>query len=106
MSTMELRQSLLQEIANIIDSDELTRKTLEYVRKLRTKEAKKKEIETKEDLTPYTMEEINSWMDEAEAEKKPEYPGCRMKRYLVIWRRNIPGYACIPPSPWSNRIIT
>ena len=65
MSTMELRQSLLQEIANIIDSDELTRKTLEYVRKLRTKEAKKKEIETKEDLTPYTMEEINSWMEEA-----------------------------------------
>lgn len=68
MSTMELRQSLLQEIANIIDSDELTRKTLEYVRKLRTKEAKKKEIETKEDLTPYTMEEINARIDEAEAD--------------------------------------
>ena len=75
MSTMELRQSLLQEIANIIDSDELTRKTLEYVRKLRTKEAKKKEIETKEDLTPYTMEEINSWMDEAEAEEEAGIPG-------------------------------
>lgn len=58
MTTMELRQSLLQEIASIIDSDELTRKALEYIRKLRAKE----------DLTPYTMEEINSWIDEAEAD--------------------------------------
>lgn len=58
MTTMELRQSLLQEIANIIDSDELTRKTLEYIRKLRAKE----------DLAPYTTEEINSWINEAEAD--------------------------------------
>lgn len=50
MTTMELRQSLFQEIAHIIDSDELTRKTLEYIRKLRMKEAKKNEV--KEDLTP------------------------------------------------------
>ena len=39
MTTMELRSSLLQEIASIIESDELTRKTLEYVRKLKTKAA-------------------------------------------------------------------
>ena len=39
MTTMELRSSLLQEIASIIESDELTRKTLEYVRKLNTKAA-------------------------------------------------------------------
>lgn len=37
MTTMELRSSLLQEIASIIESDEMTRKTLEYVRKLKTK---------------------------------------------------------------------
>lgn len=73
MTTMELRQSLLQEIAHIIDSDELTRKTLEYVRKLRIKEAKKNEV--KEDLTPYTMEEINSWIDEAEEEEEKGMPG-------------------------------
>lgn len=73
MTTMELRQSLFQEIAHIIDSDELTRKTLEYVRKLRIKEAKKNEV--KEDLTPYTMEEINSWIDEAEEEEAKGIPG-------------------------------
>ena len=73
MTTMELRQSLFQEIAHIMDSDELTRKTLEYVRKLRMKEAKKNEV--KEDLTPYTIEEINSWIDEAEEEEEKGIPG-------------------------------
>ncbi len=63
MTTMELRQSLLQEIAHIMDSDELTRKTLKYMRKLRMKEAKQNEV--KEDLPPYTIEEISSWIDEA-----------------------------------------
>lgn len=38
MTTMELRQSLLQEIASIIDSDELTKKALEYVCKIKAKE--------------------------------------------------------------------
>lgn len=73
MTTMELRQSLFQEIAHIMDSDELTRKTLEYIRKLRMKEAKKNEV--KEDLTPYTIEEINSWIDEAEEEEEKGIPG-------------------------------
>ena len=90
MTTMELRQSLFQEIAHIMDSDELTRKTLEYIRKLRMKEAKKNEV--KEDLSPYTIEEINSWIDEAEEE---EYREHRMKKYSAIWKRNILGYANI-----------
>ena len=72
MTTMELRQSLFQEIAHIMDSDELTRKTLEYIRKLRMKEAKKNEV--KEDLSPYTIEEINSWIDEAEEEEEKGIP--------------------------------
>lgn len=88
MTTMELRQSLFQEIAHIIDSDELTRKTLEYVRKLRIKEAKKNEV--KEDLTPYTMEEINSWIDEAEEEEAKGIAGTphevvmqEMRKYIA-----------------------
>ena len=97
MSTMELRQSLLQEIANIIDSDELTRKTLEYVRKLRTKEAKKKEIETKEDLTPYTMEEINSWMEEAEAEEEAGIPGMPHEEVFSNMEKKYP-WLCLHPT--------
>ena len=54
MSTMELRSSLLQEIATIIESDELTRKTLEYVRKLKGKAT------AKQPAAPcqYTVEEL------------------------------------------------
>ena len=54
MTTMELRSSLLQEIASIIESDELTRKTLEYVRKLKTKTT------SQQSASPcqYTVEEI------------------------------------------------
>lgn len=54
MTTMELRSSLLQEIASIIESDELTRKTLEYVRKLKTKAASHQSVPP----CQYTTEEL------------------------------------------------
>lgn len=61
MTTMELRQSLLQEIASIIDSDELTQKALVYIRKLKVKEQAKQQ---KADVP--AVENSSEYIDKAE----------------------------------------
>ncbi len=49
MTTMELNQSLLQEITYISDDENMVRKVLNYVRKLRRKEEETEYI-TKEEI--------------------------------------------------------
>lgn len=43
----------------------------------------------KEDLTPYTMDEINGWIDEAEAEEDAGIPGTSHKEVMENMRKLI-----------------
>lgn len=62
MTTIELEAYKAELAREILDTD--SRAILDKVKKLLTRERKK----TSENLTPYTMEEINSWLDESEAD--------------------------------------
>lgn len=76
MTTMELeaqKAMLAREILSI-DDIELVKKLKQAVSRIIAK-ANAKQEEAEEDLTPYTMEEINSWIDEAEAEEEAGIPG-------------------------------
>lgn len=76
MTTMELeaqKAMLAREILSI-DDMELVKKLKQTISRTIAK-AKAKKEEVKEDLTPYTMEEINSWIDEAEAEEEAGIEG-------------------------------
>lgn len=61
MTAIEARRSLLEEIAGIIEDESLTRKALNYVRKLRMKEEEKEYI---------SKEEILAGIDEGLKEMK------------------------------------
>ena len=71
MKTMELQKSLLNEVAAILDNEEMTEKAIRSIRRIRSKagrEEKEEEEEEAENLKPYTMEEINAMIDESEAD--------------------------------------
>lgn len=55
-----------------------------------TMEQKEVMTEEKEDLTPYTMEEINSWIDEAEAEEAEGIPGTPNKLVFSNMEKKYP----------------
>ena len=95
MTTMELeaqKAMLAREILNI-DDMEMVKKVKAYLVRIVTKNAKAKEevAEEKEDLTPYTMEEINSWIDEAEAEEEAGIPGTPHEVVMQKMRKYISG---------------
>ena len=70
MKTMELQKSLLNEVAAILDDEEMTEKAIRSIRRIRSKAGReeKEEEEEAENLKPYTMEEINAMIDESEAD--------------------------------------
>lgn len=73
MTTMELRQSLLREIASIMDSDELTRKALDYVRKLKSKKTIQIE-EDSDELILANMKEAFKELKEIKAGRGKTWP--------------------------------
>ena len=62
MTTIELEAYKAEVAREVLNTD--SRAVLEKVQKLLSRERKK----ATEDLTPYTMEEINAWLDESEAD--------------------------------------
>lgn len=69
MKTMELQKSLLNEVAAILDNEEMTEKAIRSIRRIRSKAGREeKKEEEAENLEPYTMEEINAMIDESEAD--------------------------------------
>lgn len=64
MTTMELNAVLLRELSSIATNEDLLQKAIKCIKALK-KEAKAKSA--KEEVKPYTMEELNERIDRAEA---------------------------------------
>lgn len=87
MTTMELEAYKMELIREIVETD--SREVLDAMKRGMKRAMKKINInknETHEDLTPYTMEEINSWIDEAEAEEEAGIEGSTLDK--VVERMN------------------
>lgn len=81
MTTMELEAYKLELIRDIVETD--SREVLDAVKRSMKRALKKINVEKKaEDLTPYTMEEINSWIDEAEAEEEAGIEGSTLEEVM------------------------
>ena len=63
MTAMELDAHRMELIRNIMETD-----NLEVLKKMKKYFVRISKEDVKEDLTPYTMEELNAHIDEAEAE--------------------------------------
>lgn len=63
------RNELARQILST-DDLEVLKKVKKYFARVAKVEDTATVAEEKEDLTPYTMEEINSWIDEGEAEEE------------------------------------
>lgn len=71
MTTLELKTSLIQEFTELLENEENLKKLQRYMRRLRRNSyAVPKEPTTavEEELTPYTLEELNARIDESEAD--------------------------------------
>lgn len=81
MTTMELEAYKMELIRDIVETD--SREVLDAVKRSMKRALKKINVEKKaEDLTPYTMEEINSWIDEAEAEEEAGIEGSTLEEVM------------------------
>lgn len=67
---MELDAHRMELIRNIMETD-----NLEVLKKMKKYFVRVSKEQVKEDLTPYTMEELNARIDEAEAEIDAGVPG-------------------------------
>lgn len=89
MTAMELeacKQELIKEI-NAADSfDEIRRIAQKLSRSLRPGTVMKVE----DDMTPYTRREINSWIDEAEAEAASGKPGKTLEKVHSDMKNKFP----------------
>lgn len=74
MTLMELDAHRMELIRNIMETD-----NIEVLKKMKKYFARVSRSETKEELTPYTMEELNARIDEAEAEIDAGIPGYTME---------------------------
>lgn len=83
----KLKATLLDEVTAIVGDEELMRKAINSLRRLRRMENAK--VEKEETLVPYTMDEINAMMDESEADEKAgrtisgEEMSRRMEQYIA-----------------------
>ena len=67
MTSIELEARKTMLIRELLDEDNLD--ILDKIERIFRRSKKAKAV-AKEDITPYTMEEINRWIDEGEAEEK------------------------------------
>ena len=92
MRTMDLNAYRNELARQILSTDDL--EVLKKVKKYFARVAKVEDIaavtEEKEDLTPYTMEEINSWIDEGEAEEEAGIPGTPQKEVFAEMEKKYP----------------
>ena len=65
MSTVELRADVFERLNALLDNDEALTQLSSYMQRL---QKKLKSEKAEEDLRPYTMEELNARIDEAEAD--------------------------------------
>lgn len=70
MTTMELDAHRMELIRDIMETD-----NIEILKKMKKYFSRVSKQQAKEDLTPYTMEELNARIDEAEAEIDAGIPG-------------------------------
>ena len=62
MKSMELQKSLLNEVAAILDDEEMTEKALRSIRRIKAKVAKEQKVE--EEIRPYTPQELKAELDD------------------------------------------
>lgn len=63
MTTIELNATLLKELSTIVSNEEMVKNVISYIRRLRRASDKNK---AEESLKPYTIEELNTRIDQAE----------------------------------------
>lgn len=84
MTTMELDAHRMELIRNIMETD-----NLEVLKKMKKYFVRVTKEQVKEDLTPYTMEELNARIDEAEAEIDAGVPGISHEELMQKMKRKI-----------------
>lgn len=84
MTTMELDAHRMELIRNIMETD-----NLEVLKKMKKYFVRVSKEQVKEDLTPYTMEELNARIDEAEAEIDAGVPGIPHEEMMQRMRKMI-----------------
>lgn len=86
MKTIELDAQRMELIRDIIETDNI--EVLKKVKKYFVRVSKK---QVKENLIPYTMEELNARIDEAEAEINAGIAGISHEELMQKMRRKIAG---------------
>lgn len=81
---MELDAHRMELIRNIMETD-----NLEVLKKMKKYFVRVSKEQVKEDLTPYTMEELNTRIDEAEAEIDAGVPGIPHEEMMQRMRKMI-----------------
>lgn len=81
---MELDAHRMELIRNIMETD-----NLEVLKKMKKYFVRVSKEQVKEDLTPYTMEELNARIDEAEAEIDAGVPGIPHEEMMQRMRKMI-----------------
>lgn len=84
MSTMELDAHRMELIRDIMETD-----NIEVLKKMKKYFVRVSKVQEKEDLTPYTMEELNARIDEAEAEIDAGIPGIPHEELMLKMRKMI-----------------
>lgn len=85
MSTMELDAQRMELIRDIIKTD-----NLEVLKKMKKYFVRVSKEQIEEDLKPYTMEELNARIDEAEAEIDAGVPGYTMEEVHEMMTEKFP----------------
>lgn len=86
MASLELRASVFDKLNSLLDNDEAMEQLDNYLLRLKKKMTKKV---TEVPLNPYTMEELNARIDEAEAEEDAGLPGIPHKQVMEKMRKMI-----------------
>lgn len=84
MTTIELDAHRMELIRSIMETD-----NMEVLKKMKKYFVKVTKEQTKEGLTPYTMEELNARIDEAEAEIDAGIPGFSHQEVMCDMRKMI-----------------
>lgn len=85
MTTIELDAHRMELIRSIMETD-----NMEVLKKMKKYFVKVTKEQTKEDLTPYTMEELNARIDEAEAEIDAGIPGYTIDEVHEVMAKKYP----------------
>lgn len=85
MASMELRANVFDKLNYLLDNDEAMEQLDSYLLRLKKKMAKAEKAE--KSLPPYTMEELNARIDEAEAEEEAGIAGVPHEQVMQRMRK-------------------